>query len=291
MGGYTKKRAGGVVKHGKYIACLNARSNLGCKFIQWEYNDFERLVLLFCKDMDLEQVMNLNWSSQADIDKAMLRLETIKLEIIDVNKRSQSLLDAIENSGEGDPLTIIVNRLKEYEVKLDALKLTKQQAEDDIVQLTNSRVIASNQKKLIVDLMQQLEALEGNDLLLLRIRLSDAIKRIIKNIVTFPGGRWYTIDEIENYRRDLIASDEFDEDTINEMCSKLEVEPEQKRSYNKFKTLKQNRLLMMEFKNGEHRTVLTSGKILDRKTPPPINWDISSLFEYLSLKTFKRIDA
>ena len=64
-------------------------------------------------------------------------------------------------------------------------------------------------------MLEQLETLEGNELHLLRIRLSEAIKRVITKIVTYPGGRWYTEEEIENYRRDLVASDEYDADTIN----------------------------------------------------------------------------
>jgi len=122
--------------------------------------------------------------------------------------------------------------------------------------------------------------LEGNELHLFRIRLSEAIKRVITKIVTYPGGRWYTEEEIENYRRDLIASDEFDEDTINEMCAKLDAKPNKK-----------NRLLMLEFQNGEHRTVLSSGRVLDQKTSPPNEWDVNTLFESLEFKVFKRVEA
>jgi hypothetical protein len=136
------------------------------------------------------------------------------------------------------------------------------------------------QQNLIVDLLQQLETLEGNELHLLRIRLSEAVRRVITKIVTFPGGRWYSEDEIETYRRDLIASDEFDEDTISEMLAKLDAKPNNK-----------NRLLMLEFQNGEHRTVTSSGKVLDQKTAPPSEWDINTLFESLEFKVFKRVEA
>jgi len=280
MGGYSNIRPNGVKTEGKYIGCSTARRGLGCNFTQWMYPDFEQLVLRFCKVVDLAQVLGVNRNAESEVHHAMLRLESIKLEIIDVNSRNGSLIDALENAGQGEPPRLILDRLKANESKLVGLQVDKRQAEDEIMRLTRSRVDAAVQQNLIVELMQQLETLEGNELHLLRIRLSEAIKLVITKITTFPGGRWYTEDEIESYRRDLIASDEFDDETINEMCAKLDTKPN-----------KTNRLLMLEFKNGEHRTVLSSGKILDQKTPPPAEWDVSTLFNILELKVFKRVDA
>lgn len=280
MGGYSNKRANVVVRKAKYIGCSNARRGLGCNFVQWDYTDFERLVLRFCKEIDLAQVLGVNLNAETVINSAMRRLETIKLEIVDVEGRNESLLDALEKVGQGEPPLLILDRMKANESKLIILHDDVRHTQDHLMRLTNSRVDAAAQQNLIVELLQKLETLEGNELHLLRIRLSEAIKRVITKIVTFPGGRWYTEEEIENYRRDLIASDEFDHETINEMCSKLDSKPNKK-----------NRLLMLEFKNGEHRTVLSSGRILDQKTKPPADWSISTLFDILELKVFKRVDA
>jgi len=170
--------------------------------------------------------------------------------------------------------------LKVNEAKLVSLNESKRLAEDDVVRKTNSRVDVAIQQDLIRELLQRLETLEGSELHLLRVRLSEAVKRVITKIVTFPGGRWYSDEDVENYRRDLIASDEFDEEAIALLCAKLDTQPN-----------KQNRLLMLVFANGEHRTVLSSGKVLDQKTPPPTDWDVSTLFESLEFKVFKRVDA
>jgi hypothetical protein len=170
--------------------------------------------------------------------------------------------------------------MRANEAKLVSLQEEQKQANDEVMRLKNSLIDTAVQRNLIVELLQQLETLEGNELHLLRIRLSEAIKRVITKIVTFPGGRWYTEEDIETYRRDLIASDEFDEDAIKEMCAKLDAKPNKK-----------NRLLMLVFQNGEHRTVMSSGKVLDQKAPPPSEWDVSTLFESLELKVFQRVEA
>jgi DNA invertase Pin-like site-specific DNA recombinase/uncharacterized protein YdcH (DUF465 family) len=280
MGGYSKARANGIRKVAKYIACSNARRGMSCKYIQWEYTDFEKMVLRFCKAVDFAQVLGVNQNAESEINNAILRLENIKQDILDVEGRNQSLLDVLEKADQGDPPRVIMSRLMANEASIVRLIDEKKQVEDEIMRLTNSRVDAAVQQNLIIELLQQLESLEGNDLHLLRIRLSETIKRVITKIVTFPGGRWYTDEELEEYRRDLIASDEFDDETIEVMCAKLDIKPNPK-----------NRLLMLEFQNGEHRTVLSSGKVLDQKTPPPSTWNVSTLFKSLAFKVFKEADA
>jgi len=280
MGGYTKKRAQGRIAEGKYIACSGARRGLGCSFIQWNYPDLEQLVLRFCKAVDLAQVLGVHRNEEIELNNAMRRLETVKLEIADVAARNESLIDALEKFSGGESPQVILDRLKANEIKQGELQVDKQQVEKEILQLTNSRVDVAMQQNLIVELLQQLETFEGSELHLLRIRLSEAIKRVITKIVTYPGGRWYTEEQIKAHMLDLIASEEFDKETIIEMCSKLDDKPNKK-----------NRLLMLEFKNGEHRTVLASGKVLDRTTSPPSEWDVAKLFDVMELQLFKRVDA
>ena len=280
MGGYSKKLSGGARKLSKYIACSNARRGLGCKFVQWEYTDFENLVLRFCKAIDLAQVLGVNRDDESLINSALQRLEKIKQEIDNVGGRNQSLINALENGAQGELPQVIVDRLKENEATLIRLNGENKQVEEEILKLTNSRVDAAVHQNLIVELLKQLEHLEGNDLHLLRIRLSEAIRRVVSKIVTFPGGRWYTEEEAEHFRRDLVASDEFNDETIKAMCAKLDTAPNKK-----------NKMLMITFQNGEHRTILSSGKVLDQTTPPPNDWDINTLFESLAFKVFKSINA
>ena len=277
MGGNKKNLANGVVKERKHLSCSNARRGVKCTYIQWGYDDFEPLVLKFCKAVDLSQVLGVDRRGEIELNAEMQRYERIKQEIIEVNNRNQALLDVLESASLAEPSQLILDRMKANETKLSSLKEEQKQSEENILRLTNSRVDASVQQNLIVALLQQLETLDGDELHLLRIRLSEAIKRVIKRITIYPGGRWYSEEEIENYRRDLIASDEFDDETIKAMCSKLDAKPNKK-----------NRMLTLEFRNGEHRTVLSSGKVLDQKTSPPSEWDIPTLFESLAFKVFKQ---
>jgi DNA invertase Pin-like site-specific DNA recombinase len=279
MSGYSHWRKKGVHKEVKFIGCSNARRGLGCKFIKWEYPDLERLILQFCKAVDFAKVLGVDRKSEKNINDAILNLERIKLAIQDLESRNQSLLNALEQSGQVDPPQLILERMKANEAKLVSLRGEMKPAEDEVLLQTNSRIDVAVQQNLIIELLSQLENLKDTELHLLRIRLSEAVKKVITKIVTYPGGRIYTDEEVRTYCLDLIASDEFDRESIIEQCAKLDTKPN-----------KSNRLLMLEFQNGEHRTVLASGKVLDRKTPPPAEWDINTLFESLSFKVFKRVE-
>jgi DNA invertase Pin-like site-specific DNA recombinase len=279
MGGYVENRKG-KHKKSKFIACSNARRGLGCKYIQWEYTDFERLVLSFCKEIDLARVLDVRQDFEDELNKKILRIESIKQEVLDIDNRNKKLLDALEKSADGSAVQLIIDRIEGNNNKLQELKVEKKQKQDDVTRLTNSRINATVQQNLIIDLLLRLESLEENDLQLLRIRLSEAIKRVVTKIHTFVGGRWYSEDDVEEYMRDLISSDEYDSDQIVDICSKLDVKPNKK-----------NRLFMIVFKNGEHRTVLSSGKILDQKNAPPTEWDVTTLFESLAFKVFKKPPA
>lgn len=279
MGGYVETRQG-KHKKSKYIACSNARRGLGCKFIQWEYTDFEQLVLRFCKAVDFAQVLGVNRDAEAEINTAILRVESIKQEIRDVTGRNAKLIDALEQGGQDAVPKPILDRITANEANIAALEVQLREAEEQVIRLSNSRIDAAVQQNLIVELLDRLEKLEEADLHLLRIRLSEAVKRVIARIDTFPGGRWYSEDEVEEFRRDLDSADAYDGDLIVAMCAKLDAKPNKK-----------NRLLMIVFKNGEHRTVLSSGKVLDQKAPPPADWDIPTLFESLAFKVFKATNA
>ena len=280
IGSYYNTRKDGTKREVKHLSCTDARRGLGCKCIQWIYTDFENLVLRFCKEVDLAQVLRVERCAETDLNKAQERLEGIKLEITAVNARNEALVNALETAEQTEPPKLIFDRLRSNEVKLANLLDERRLAEEEVAKLNSSRVDAAVQRNLIVDLLEQLETLEGNELHLLRIRLSEAIKRVVTKIVTYPGGRWYTDEEVEDHRRDLLASEEFDGEAVKAMCAKLDTKPN-----------RENRLLMLEFQNGEHRTVLSSGRILDQKTPPPSDWDVATVFESLAFKVFKREEA
>ncbi|WP_415878391.1 recombinase family protein [Methylomonas sp. TEB] len=273
MGGYREDRKG-KHKRLKYIFCSKARRGLGCRFIQWTYPDFEAMVLRFCKEIDFAQVIGIQQTSDDEINRAKLRLEEIKLETIDIQQRNETLLNILERAGDGSTLETLLARMRTNENMLSALESEKKQIEIEVIRLTNSRVDAAVQQNLILELMERLEKLEGNDLHLLRIRLSEAIKRVIARINTFPGGKWFSEEAISEIKNDLIQH--YDHAQIEEILATLNRAPNKK-----------DRSMLIVFKNGVHRQVSSSGKVYEQETSPPFKSGQATSLERWILRGFR----
>jgi DNA invertase Pin-like site-specific DNA recombinase len=67
-------------KGGTYLVCDSARRGLGCKYISFKYQDFEKAVLTFCSGLNVEDIL-LGDEKQMESEITLLRAELIKLEV------------------------------------------------------------------------------------------------------------------------------------------------------------------------------------------------------------------
>lgn len=256
MGGYVSKKANGEKRSGKYVACSSARRGNGCNYIQWEYGDFENQVLRFCKSVDFAKVLNAQSNSGQEVDEARKRVIRIGLEINEHQSKLQNLVNALEAGGGESPLASILKRVGELEIVIEELTYQKQLAEKEVVLLSAESVQNSIQQATIVELLQQLNSLQGTDLHDLRIRLSQAIKRSISGIKIYAGGKWYEESELQELKKSLKEAG-YDGKRIKDHLSSYDRKPN-----------KLARLMTLYFHNGEVRTVV-AGKTLDSKLPTP----------------------
>lgn len=190
MGGYVKKKANGEKREGKYVACSNARRGLGCKFIQWNYDDLEHQVLWFCTSVDYSNVLQAGGIDSRKIEDAEKEILKISDDIQSQQEKLKQLIAALESGGGDLPLKSIVNRVAEIEEKLESFLHGKQVAEKELVRLRNDVAQHSNFFESLVALIKLLQTLEGSELLHLRVRLSELLRHDIESIDLYPGGHW-----------------------------------------------------------------------------------------------------
>lgn len=257
MGGHVSKKANGVKRSSKYVACSSARRGNGCNYIQWEYGDFENQVLQFCKSVDFAKVLNVKSNSGQEVDEARKKVIRLGLEIAEHQSKLQHLVHALESGGGGEsPLTSILKRVGELENVIKELTYQQQLAEKEVVLLSAESVQNSIQQANIIELQQQLKSLQGTDLHDLRIRLSQAVQRSISGIKIYAGGKWYKESELQELKKSLKEAG-YDRKRINEYISSCDLKPN-----------KLARFMTLYFHNGEVRTVV-AGKALDSKLPTP----------------------
>ena len=243
MGGYVNKKSDGSKREAKYVACSNARRGLGCRFVQWDYSELELQIIRFCRSVDFAAVLGRNSSSSAEIEEAQKKVINIDEEIASCESNLKKLVAAIE-SCESEAPQSLVKRISEIEVRLNNLKSEKEIAERNAIRLASDAATQSRQHNAIVELIEQLQILDGSKLHDLRIRLSERIKRAITQIQLFPVGSWISDDKRKHLEPILFSEFGYHQARIKKSFDGVIAA-----------STKANRFLSIFFANGEHLRV------------------------------------
>ncbi len=250
MGGYTKKKADGKSYTTKYVACSSARRGLGCHFIQWNYNDFEKQVLQFCKSVDFSRVLGASQNTDQDLDNARKLLASIDDNVKTQQTKLDNLLNALE-SGDGDEVPAsVLKRVGALENMVEALIIQQQLAEKDVVKFSSEIARSTFQQTATVEILNALENLKDSELHDLRIRLSETLRRSISTYKIYAGGKWHDEAEVETLR-DSLTEAGYSDQRITDHLGLMDLKPN-----------KNARFMTMYFNNGEVRTVV-DGKVLE----------------------------
>ncbi len=241
----TKKKANGEVKRTRYVACSKGRRGAGCHFIQWNYDDLEGLVLQYCQSVDYATIIDGHSNINQELESARKRLSSIDDQIKSKQTSLDNLLKALESADFENTPASLLKRISTLEVEIEDLLEDQQKAEKDVIKFNHEQLHSSNQRAATIDLIFLLQNLKGNELRDLRVKLSETIKRSISNIKLYPGGDWNTDEDIQEMAKIAIEEDG---------CT-LETALNNVRSYINAKPNKDERYMVIYFKNGENRTV------------------------------------
>jgi len=205
LGAHTKTYANGERKQRKFVACSRARRGLGCKHLTWSYTELEGEILKFCKSIDFAEILRKNTLDPSEKEKLEKLKITIELGIVENKKRLTQLIDLIEQ-GQLEALESISTRIKELESSTSGLIDQKQILEDRILKLEIEHSEYINRADTITELIQNLENLNGQDLLELRLRLSHEVKRSVNKIALYPGGPWIQPEKQKELKSNMIKS-------------------------------------------------------------------------------------
>jgi DNA invertase Pin-like site-specific DNA recombinase len=233
MGGQVTIKPNGKRRENKYVACSNGRRGLGCHFIAWDYHDLEQQILEYCKSLDFSAVLGLSNVFNKELENAQKRVVKITHEIQSIEKKIKNLLLALE-IGDSTPKAVLKhiteNEFKLAKLKDNDLKIAEATEKQLIIASTN----ITQRQNDIIELLKQLETKTGTELLDLRIRLSENIKRSVEKIELLPGGMWYEPKE-QNQKK----------------MNNLPIAPN-----------RENRTMSIHFKNGETRFIM-DGMVMD----------------------------
>lgn len=157
------------------LVCDNARRGLGCKYVGYPYAEFESSFLKYCQEINLNDFMERDSSSEivSDIDKAESELNRI-------TKAIEQMVEGMDQAGVRP--TAVIRKIAELEqsqeIKREALKRLRELEADFKSE--------SNRIKSLQELTVRLQT--GTPLALNEIRhgLRERIRGLVDHVTVFP---------------------------------------------------------------------------------------------------------
>ena len=180
----------------RYLVCSRAKRGLGCHFITWPYEDCERLVMVFMRDVDFGA---LSASDEASVKRAALEqaIATAEGKQADCRRRIAQLLAAVEEEsedGKKDLPRSVVSRLRSLEAQEADAGAELSRAQKELSAHAGMRN-PQERKRDLLSLMQRMTDADPQAKFALRARLAAEIRSLYEAIELYPGG--YFMSEAE----------------------------------------------------------------------------------------------
>lgn len=247
-------------KYNRFLVCSRSKRGAGCHYVPWVYDDLEEAFIRHAKGIDFARFVN-ECSDQSRTVRSLTDRRTVLLaEREDLIKRKTNLVEALEQA-ESQPRAVI-DKIVEYEARIDQLEHSISTVDSDLQSASNLESISRDTLEVIHELLDQLRSKTGDDLFLLRARINEHLRRVIRDLVLYPGGTIHTETEVVAIKQELATTGRYTKDEIGSFAEiALPTQPKKEERYFVIK----NRDKVLQVLKPEH----TFPDILDTLTHHP----------------------
>lgn len=184
--GIDKRRSNLDQSKNRFLVCHRAKRGAGCFHIPWTYAEFENSFFSYAKRVDFEQFVTTSNNRVSELRSLNDQLILARSNAAKIAQQIGRLVDAVAlGDGSAGALaqrikeleaneTELLANIKSYELKRDALVSRNQMSAGALESL---REVASN-----------LSEKTGDELFLFRSKLNEYLRRVLDQVVLFPGG-------------------------------------------------------------------------------------------------------
>ncbi|RQQ21307.1 recombinase family protein [Burkholderia stagnalis] len=207
----------------RLLVCARAKAGKGCHYVPWEYPQFERSVLTYCKGLDFDAFLETRDTVKSELTALSARIAVLESSITDNEQRQEYLLEAIESGGaKFQQFEARMVQLEKERIKINA-ELDETRHKYDL--RANATVDVTAVRASIDGLLQRIGELEGEELYDMRARLSQHVKRLITRIAMYPGGYIEKSLFVERLRAHLISKGADTKAVDEHIASRLKLTP------------------------------------------------------------------
>jgi DNA invertase Pin-like site-specific DNA recombinase len=228
--------------HSRFLVCSKAKRGAGCLYLPWTYDDLEEAFIRLAKGIDFERFIKESADQTKTVRSIGDKIVIKQAERESLVKRKDNLIEAIENAAV-QPKSV-VEKIIEYEVTIEKFDTEIATLKHELTSANNLESISKNTVEVIQELLDQLKTKSGEDLLLLRARINEHLRRVVRELVLYPGGTIHTVEEVAYIKQELRESGHYSESDIDNYAQELL--PTQPRKDDKYFVIKnRDRVLQM----------------------------------------------
>lgn len=172
-------------KGGKHLICDNAVRGLGCTRFPVRYDHFEKLILTYCKGLNVDDILK-DGEVESELNQLHRELATVTGALAQIGSKIKNVTDSVENTKSRkvrEHLEKTLDELLEQQARLESQKNNIQGAID---KLSKAEKTIQEQLRSINELWDFMQSAPAEELIVVRSRLRDKLRRLIRRIRVFP---------------------------------------------------------------------------------------------------------
>lgn len=174
-----------------FLICDTYRRGLGCERHYVKYADFERLILTYCKGLDIKKILPDSDQQQSKMNLLYTEINALKGKVHNLQKKKKNILTMMEDNEDPRAVEVLKARFSDIIREIDKAEKDEKIFLDQINK--QETIETSYKKKLesVTDLYELMDKKSDEELFLLRLSLRAEIRKLIESINC--GERTYEI--------------------------------------------------------------------------------------------------
>jgi DNA invertase Pin-like site-specific DNA recombinase len=177
---------GSSPKGGRFLVCDNAKRGLGCELVRWNYDHFEKALLAFVREVDLEQVINGEDEAgkRSELESMIAALRGEEATIKEQMEKAFDLLNT------GAATDFVAEKLRQLEHRRSIVETdlrTKQEEGGRLESTKGALYEGRDQVKALIERLQ--DRSPSDEVYKLRSTIAARLRSLVRVIYIAPVGR------------------------------------------------------------------------------------------------------
>ncbi len=173
----------------KYLVCSSAVRRSGCEYLSVTYKEVEETILKYCRGLDPAELLPGREEVESVIRLLQGQLSTTRSKLETANRRAFNLSDEIADTEDKATRAMLKTKLEAILKEKNDLEKQKTSLERELE--AASRVTQDVRERIesLNKLFDTMGSLQGQELIDLRLRLRQELRRLITRIDIYPEGK------------------------------------------------------------------------------------------------------